>query len=342
MASLAAESPLSSDVGSRHNLPPLIETFPSDKYPIREIGGGFTAQSVRGVEADACAETAAEMMTEARTMSVSNVSSDNGSMGPMVEGEFFPVPELPRPEDATQDGILIMRNERLFPGMVAISLPLHGILWVREDGTFNLSGFFRRQIPKFETAALLAATADMKEFLDVYHVFYSPVLEAAAARRQFNVMRKVLEAGMRYYVEPDGPARKELKELRRRVVELRAQSNGNGNGTGGQGAAAGGAASSAETSRQSSWMSAESIAEMQGSPSAKSDKDAEGRRSSGGSGEMTDDGSEKGRSSRSSSGQGRSIAIAQQVMTGAPKQKTPFRLWKTETGKEGYDKSKPS
>lgn len=102
MASLAAESPLSSDVGSRHNLPPLIETFPSDKYPIREIGGGFTAQSVRGVEADACAETAAEMMTEARTMSVSNVSSDNGSMGPMVEGEFFPVPELPRPEDATQ------------------------------------------------------------------------------------------------------------------------------------------------------------------------------------------------------------------------------------------------
>ncbi|CAN0521200.1 unnamed protein product, partial [Laminaria digitata] len=47
-----------------------------------------------------------------------------------------------------QDGILILRNERLFPGMVAISLPLHGILWVREDGTFNLSGFFRRQIPK--------------------------------------------------------------------------------------------------------------------------------------------------------------------------------------------------
>ena len=48
-----------------------------------------------------------------------------------------------------QDGILILRNERLFPGMVAISLPLHGILWVREDGTFNLSGFFRRQIPKW-------------------------------------------------------------------------------------------------------------------------------------------------------------------------------------------------
>lgn len=34
--------------------------------------------------------------------------------------------------------------------------------------------------------------------------------------------------------------------------------------------------------------------------------------------------------------------IAQQVVTGAPKQKSPFRLWKTETGKEGYDKSKPS
>ena len=44
--------------------------------------------------------------------------------------------------------MLIMRNESLFPGMVGISLPLKGNLWVREDGTFNLSGFFRRQIPK--------------------------------------------------------------------------------------------------------------------------------------------------------------------------------------------------
>lgn len=102
MASLAAESPSTSDVGSRHNLPPLIETFPSDKHPVREIGGGFTAQSVRGVEADACAATAAEMMTEARTMAVSNVSSDNGSVGPVMEGECFPVPELPRREDDTQ------------------------------------------------------------------------------------------------------------------------------------------------------------------------------------------------------------------------------------------------
>ena len=41
-----------------------------------------------------------------------------------------------------------MRNESLFPGMVGVSLPLKGNLWVRVDGTFNLSGFFRRQIPK--------------------------------------------------------------------------------------------------------------------------------------------------------------------------------------------------
>lgn len=102
MATLAAESPSSSDVGTRHNLPPLIETFPSDKHPVREIGGGFTAQSVRGAEADACAATAAEMMIEARTMAVSNVSSDNGSMGALTEGECFPVPELPRTEDAMQ------------------------------------------------------------------------------------------------------------------------------------------------------------------------------------------------------------------------------------------------
>lgn len=47
-----------------------------------------------------------------------------------------------------QTGMVIMRNESLFPGMVGISLPLKGNLWVREDGTFNLSGFFRRQIPK--------------------------------------------------------------------------------------------------------------------------------------------------------------------------------------------------
>lgn len=35
--------------------------------------------------------------------------------------------------------------------------------------------------------------------------------------------------------------------------------------------------------------------------------------------------------------------IAQQVVTGAaPKQKTPFRLWKSKTGEEGYDKKTPS
>lgn len=49
---------------------------------------------------------------------------------------------------APQNGMLILRNESIFPGMVGISLPLKGNLWVREDGTFNLSGFFRRQIPK--------------------------------------------------------------------------------------------------------------------------------------------------------------------------------------------------
>lgn len=35
--------------------------------------------------------------------------------------------------------------------------------------------------------------------------------------------------------------------------------------------------------------------------------------------------------------------IAQQVTAGnAPKQKEPFRLWKSKTGEESYDKSKPS
>lgn len=102
MASLTAESPLSSDVGTKHTLPPLIETFPSDKHPVREIGTGFTAQSVRGPEADACAETAAEMMIESRTIAVSNVSSENSGMGPAMEGELFPVPELPRPEGAAK------------------------------------------------------------------------------------------------------------------------------------------------------------------------------------------------------------------------------------------------
>lgn len=68
---------------------------------MREIGAGFTAQSVSGVEADACAETAAEMMVEARSMSVSNVSSENGSVQ-VMEGELFAVPELPRPADAVQ------------------------------------------------------------------------------------------------------------------------------------------------------------------------------------------------------------------------------------------------
>eukprot|EP00904_Undaria_pinnatifida_P012517 jgi/Undpi1/8396/HiC_scaffold_25.g10864.m1 len=280
--SLASTSVPSSDGGiGRNNLPPLIDTFPSEIHPVREIGAGFTAQSVHGAEADACAETAAEMMVEARSMAVSNVSSESGSVQ-VMEGEHFMVPELPRPADAVQDGLLIVRNERLFPGMVAISLPLHGILWVREDGTFNLSGFFRRQIPKFETAALVAASADVKEHLDVYHVFYSPALESAVARRQFKVMRKVIEAGMRYYTEPDCPARKELMDLRRRVGELRTQTaSADGNGTNGA------AASGGTSVRQSSW-------------------------------------------------------IAQQVVTGAPKQKSPFRLWKTETGKEGYDKSKPS
>ena len=49
---------------------------------------------------------------------------------------------------------MIVRNEALFPGMVAIVVPKKDedsgskTLYVREDGTFNLSGFFRRQIPK--------------------------------------------------------------------------------------------------------------------------------------------------------------------------------------------------
>ena len=56
---------------------------------------------MHGAEADACAETAAEMMVEARSMAVSNVSSESGSVQ-VMEGEHFMVPELPRPADAVQ------------------------------------------------------------------------------------------------------------------------------------------------------------------------------------------------------------------------------------------------
>lgn len=55
------------------------------------------------------------------------------------------------------------------------------------------------------------------------------------------------------------------------------------------------------------------------------------------------DGSGDARSTRSSSGSARSSKIAEQVVTGTvPNQKSPFRLWKSDMGKQTYDKSRPS
>lgn len=87
---------------ARVNLPPLNETFPVEKFPRRELmGTGFTAQSVRGPEAEACSATASEMLMEWRSNLASSVSSE-GSVSHSFEMEPFVVPDLPLPEGATQ------------------------------------------------------------------------------------------------------------------------------------------------------------------------------------------------------------------------------------------------
>ncbi|CAM9156357.1 unnamed protein product [Scytosiphon promiscuus] len=341
-------------------LPPLVETFPADKYPLREIGQGFTAQACQGEEAQACALTAAEMLDESRTFAVSSVSSENNAVagGP----ESFTVSDLPLPEGAAKTGMLILRNERIFPGMVGISLPQKGNLWVREDGTFNLSGFFRRQIPKFKTGLLMAAKADIANNLDVFHAVYRPVVEAspprnAAQRLQFQVLRTVLETGLGYYKE-DSPARRELLELRSRVSKLRSRSSSGGStresvdAITAAAAAATVAGEGASTTPNPEHMSTEDFMETRRRISdSKIDEKESSRRASSlcsddPGGDMTV-GSRGDRASGAESGSERklkaSFRIAQQVTAGnAPKQKEPFRLWKSKTGEESYDKSKPS
>lgn len=80
-------------------LRPLLETFPAEIYPLREIGTGFTVQWVEGDDAISCAAVAAEMMDESRGINLSTASSDGGSVGNyMAEGQPFLVPDLPLPE----------------------------------------------------------------------------------------------------------------------------------------------------------------------------------------------------------------------------------------------------
>lgn len=86
-----------------NKIPPLLETFPAETFPLREIGTGFTAQSVHGTEANACAVTAAEMVVESRTMALSSTSqgSDEGSASSTLgseAGEQFVVQDLPLPK----------------------------------------------------------------------------------------------------------------------------------------------------------------------------------------------------------------------------------------------------
>lgn len=83
-------------------LPPLLETFPAETYPLREIGTGFTAQSAQGDDANACAGIAAEMLCEARGAAYSAASSEGGSSCHMMDAEPFIVPDLPLPDDAAK------------------------------------------------------------------------------------------------------------------------------------------------------------------------------------------------------------------------------------------------
>lgn len=81
-------------------LPNLVETFPADKYPLREIGQGFSAQACRGEEAEACAVIAAEMLLESRTFEVSSSASVSSETSLDGTGESFTVADLPLPEGA--------------------------------------------------------------------------------------------------------------------------------------------------------------------------------------------------------------------------------------------------
>ena len=87
---------------ARPTLPPLSKKFPVEQYPLREITGtGFTAQSVRGPEADACSATASEMLVEWRGNLLSSVSSE-GDVSVYSEAESFTVPDLPPHQGAAQ------------------------------------------------------------------------------------------------------------------------------------------------------------------------------------------------------------------------------------------------
>lgn len=88
------------DKKSNSILPPLLEIFPPETYPLREIGTGFTAQSAQGDDANACAAIALDMMLETRGTVYSAASSDGGSS--MMDVEPFAVPDLPLPEDAAE------------------------------------------------------------------------------------------------------------------------------------------------------------------------------------------------------------------------------------------------
>ncbi|CBN79335.1 expressed unknown protein [Ectocarpus siliculosus] len=329
---------------SSPTLPPLVETFPEDKYPLREVGQGFTAQACQGEAAQACAAIAAEMLDESRTVQVSHTSVNSDSLD--ASGmEAFPVDDLPLPDGAVETGLLILRNERILPGMVGISLPLKGNLWVREDGTCNLSGFFRRQIPKFELGLLMAAKEDMSKFLDCYHAVYRPVVEHAAQRQQFQVIRTLLETGLGYYKD-DSPTRRDLLELRARVTKLRSRSSASSKDAAAAAAAAVAAGASSPTSGGN--MSTEEVMETRRRISdSKLEKDGAGagagegtRSTSFASGGESDDAS---RSGRVGSGPDRKLKIAQQVVGGdAPKQSGPFRLWKSKTGEASYSKEEPS
>eukprot|EP00903_Cladosiphon_okamuranus_P006637 g6481.t1 len=285
------------------------------------------------------------MLLESRTFEVSASASVSSETSLDGAGENFTVADLPLPEGAAKTGMLILRNESLFPGMVGISLPLKGNLWVREDGTFNLSGFFRRQIPKFKLGMFMAAKADMTQNLDVYHAVYRPVVENALSRQQFQVIRTVLEAGLGYYKE-DGPARRDLLELRSRVMKLRARSSSSGSARDSIDPTAPAAPVSPPKTVQE--LTTEEVMETRRriSDSKLEEKDGARRTSltSGESDEVTEAAdADTSRSSRAESGQERKLKIAQQVVGGdAPKQKGPFRLWKSKTGEESYDKTEPS
>lgn len=93
-----------------HALPPLLDTFPAETYPLREIGTGFTAQSVAaGKKANACAATASEMLIESRTIAHSttstgsdaSASSSSGGGSAEVEDQFT-APDLPLPKGAAK------------------------------------------------------------------------------------------------------------------------------------------------------------------------------------------------------------------------------------------------